>query len=86
MWTHWFGWESTLIAFLFFHAFKGVDMMMQAYVLIYENRASSPEVDAQAEGRGYILNWSNGRYNRCWRLCVQETYDFGTRNVQHFFL
>jgi hypothetical protein len=51
------GWEGALVAFLTFNAVKGVDMLMWAYVSIYDGRPSIPGEDAQAEGKGYIMNY-----------------------------
>ena len=55
--THSFGWVGAFLAFIFFNAIKGVDMMMQAYVAYYENRTSDPGIDGKAEGKAYVLNY-----------------------------
>ena len=57
MWNPGFGWEGALVAFLTFNAVKGVDMMMQAYLSIFEGRTPTPGEDAQAVGKGYIVNY-----------------------------
>jgi hypothetical protein len=52
-----FAWHGALIAFFFYNANMGLEILKKAFLSLYENRISEPGNDAKAEGYGHLLNY-----------------------------